>query len=146
MSARSPGAAQALREALRSAPARWSGVFAGLLYLLLVIFKPIAPFYFEPVAAFYPSEHVTLLLSPLNLLMGTALALLFALNIAAAFHVVRSARACRTRAYSGLLGPSPASLLDLPAAFPPSPFSLEPSSPWPWSRSAPIFSRWRWPP
>lgn len=35
--------------------------------------EPIAPFYFEQVAALYLSDNLTLLISPLNLLMGLVL-------------------------------------------------------------------------
>jgi len=69
--------------------------------------EPIAPFYFEPVAALYLSDNLTLLISPLNLLMGLVLGGLVALNLAVAVDAYRHARACRRRAVGGLLGSLP---------------------------------------
>lgn len=69
--------------------------------------EPIAPFYFEPVAALYLSANLTLLISPLNLLMGFVLGGLVALNLGIAVDVFRHARACRRRAVGGLLGSLP---------------------------------------
>lgn len=69
--------------------------------------EPIAPFYFEPVAAFYLTDHLTLLVSPLNLLMGLVLGGLVALNLAVEVDAYRHARACRRRAMGGLLGSLP---------------------------------------
>lgn len=69
--------------------------------------EPIAPFYFEPVAAVYLTDRLTLLLSPLNLLMGSILGGLVAVNLAVAVDAYRHARACRRRAVGGLLGALP---------------------------------------
>ncbi|MPZ51363.1 MAG: hypothetical protein GEU79_01280 [Acidimicrobiia bacterium] len=69
--------------------------------------EPIAPFYFEPVAAFYLTDRITLLLSPLNILMGLVLGGLVALNLVVAVDAYRHARACRRRALGGLLGSLP---------------------------------------
>lgn len=71
------------------------------------IFKQIAPFYFEPIVAIYPVNHVTLLVSPVNVAMGLLLGGLVGLNVAVALHLVRRARACHTRAFTGLLGAIP---------------------------------------
>lgn len=71
------------------------------------VFKQIAAFYYEPVVAIYPVNHVAILVSPVNLAMGLLLGVLVALNLAVALHLVRTARACRTRAYTGLLGALP---------------------------------------
>ncbi len=71
------------------------------------VFKQIAAFYYEPVVAIYPVNHVAILVSPVNLAMGLLLGVLVALNLAVALHLVRTARACRTRAYTGLLGAFP---------------------------------------
>ncbi|HEU4345191.1 MAG TPA: hypothetical protein VFU31_26880, partial [Candidatus Binatia bacterium] len=48
------------------------------------IWKPIAPFVWEPVAAFYPVRSVALFLSVPNLLVAFLLGTLVALNMAAA--------------------------------------------------------------
>lgn len=69
--------------------------------------EPIAPFYFEPVAALYLTDNLTLLISPLNLVMGLVLGGLVALNLAVAVDAYRHARACRRRAVGGLLGSLP---------------------------------------
>lgn len=69
--------------------------------------EPIAPFYFEPVAALYLTDNLTLLLSPLNLLMGLVLGGLVALNLAVAVDAYRHARACRRRVVGGLVGSLP---------------------------------------
>lgn len=69
--------------------------------------EPIAPFYFEPVAALYLTDRITLLISPLNMLMGLVLGGLVALNLAVAIDAYRHARACRRRAVGGLLGSLP---------------------------------------
>lgn len=68
------------------------------------VFRPIAAFYFEPVAAVYPVNHLTIFFSPVNLAMGTLLGGLVAVNVAVAAYLVRTSRACGTRAYTGLLG------------------------------------------
>ncbi|MGH2695669.1 MAG: hypothetical protein ACRDIW_01620 [Actinomycetota bacterium] len=71
------------------------------------VFKQIAAFYYEPVAIVYPINHVALLVSPVNLLMGLALGFLVGANVALAVQVVRTARSCRARAFTGLLGALP---------------------------------------
>lgn len=71
------------------------------------VFKQIAAFYFEPVVAIYPLNHVTILVSPVNIAMGLLLGALVGLNVGLALQIFRSARACRTRAFGGLLGALP---------------------------------------
>lgn len=71
------------------------------------VFEPIAAFYYEPVAAIYPVNHVTLLLSPVNFGMGLLLGVLVGLNVAVALQVARTALACRRRSFGGLLGALP---------------------------------------
>lgn len=71
------------------------------------VLKQVAPFYFEPVVAIYPVNHVTVLVSPVNMAMGAALGALVGVNVAVALLIVRTARACRTRAFTGLLGALP---------------------------------------
>ncbi|MGH2660833.1 MAG: hypothetical protein ACRDHS_14525 [Actinomycetota bacterium] len=71
------------------------------------VFKQIAAFYYEPVAAIYPLNHVTILVSPVNLGIGLLLGALVGTNVAVALHLVRCARACRTRAFNGLLAAIP---------------------------------------
>lgn len=71
------------------------------------VFRPIAAFYFESVAAIYPVNHLTIFLSPVNLAMGMLLGGLVAMNVAVAAHLIRTSRACGTRAYTGLVGALP---------------------------------------
>ncbi|MGH3452623.1 MAG: hypothetical protein ACRDQW_18360 [Haloechinothrix sp.] len=71
------------------------------------VFKQIAAFYYEPVAALYPLNHVTILVSPVNIAMGLVLGALVGTNVALALHMVRRARLCRRRAFTGLLGALP---------------------------------------
>lgn len=71
------------------------------------VFKQIAAFYYEPVAAIYPVNHVTFLISPVNIAMGLLLGSLVGINVALAMHVFRLATACRARAFGGLLGALP---------------------------------------
>jgi hypothetical protein len=71
------------------------------------VFEPIAAFYYEPVVAVYPVNHVTLLVSPANLGLGLVLAVLVGLNVALALQVMRTAVACRRRSLTGLLGALP---------------------------------------
>lgn len=71
------------------------------------IFRQRAAFYYEPVVAIYPINHVAILISPVNVAMGLALATLVALNVAMTLHLVSSARACHRRAFAGLLGALP---------------------------------------
>ena len=70
-------------------------------------FKQIAPFYYEPVVTIYPANHVTILVSPVNIAMGLALGILVGINVALALRISAVARACRTRAFGGLLGAVP---------------------------------------
>jgi hypothetical protein len=70
-------------------------------------FKQIAPFSYEPVVTIYPANHVTILVSPLNIAMGLALGGLVGINVALALRISAMARACRTRAFGGLLGAIP---------------------------------------
>ncbi len=71
------------------------------------VFKQIAAFYYEPVVTIHPVNHVTILLSPVNLAMGLLLGGLVGINVALALRIYGMARACRTRAFGGLLGAVP---------------------------------------
>ncbi len=71
------------------------------------VFKQIAAFYYEPVVTIYPANHVTILVSPVNVAMGLVLGALVGVNVALALRISSLARACRTRAFGGLLGALP---------------------------------------
>lgn len=71
------------------------------------VFKQVASFYYEPVVAIYPVNHVTILVSPLNIAMGMLLGALVGVNVAVALYLVSRAKACRRRAFTGLLGALP---------------------------------------
>ncbi len=71
------------------------------------VLDQIGPFYYEPIAAIYPVNHVTLFLSPVNLFMGLLLGALVAVNVALALHVYRLSKTCRLRGFTGVLGALP---------------------------------------
>lgn len=71
------------------------------------VFKQLAAFYYEPVVAVYPVNHLTVLVSPVNIAMGALLGLLVGLNVAVALHVLGRAKECRRRPFTGLLGALP---------------------------------------
>lgn len=71
------------------------------------VLSQTGPFTYEPVLTVFASHHVQLLVSPVNIALGLSLGLLAGLNLALAVHVWRTARACRTRAFTGLLGAIP---------------------------------------
>ncbi|MBI4608803.1 MAG: hypothetical protein HY726_07345 [Candidatus Rokubacteria bacterium] len=76
------------------------------------IWKPIAPFVWEPVVAVYPLRSVAVFLSVPNLLVALSLAALVGLNVSVALARVRAARAKRGQAgtMKGLLASTPALL------------------------------------
>ncbi|MGH3443172.1 MAG: hypothetical protein ACRDUY_14250 [Nitriliruptorales bacterium] len=74
------------------------------------LFDQIAPFSFEPIAAIRPAPWLTLLVAPVNIAVGLALAALVAANVAVAVLYVRRVRVCRTSTFTGLLGALPAFL------------------------------------
>lgn len=82
------------------------------------IFEPIAAFYYEQVVAIYPVNHVTLLVSPVNLGLGLVLAVLVGLNVALALQTMRTAVACRRRTLTGLLGALPGFLMGFACCVP----------------------------
>lgn len=67
-----------------------------------------ASFSYEPVMAVYATDHVLVLVAPLNVAMGLLLASLVAANLTLAVHLFRVARTCRRRAFGGVLGAIPA--------------------------------------
>ncbi|OII65572.1 hypothetical protein BJP40_01430 [Streptomyces sp. CC53] len=79
------------------------------------LFQVRAPYLFEPVLAWHPTEHVAVLLSPVNLLLGAIVAALVGCNIAVAGYAARQSAACRRPGgrigYARLLGVLPAFLL-----------------------------------
>lgn len=74
------------------------------------MFDQIAPFSFEPIAAVRPAPWLTLLVAPVNIAIGLALAALVAANVAVAVLYVRRVRVCRTSSFTGILGALPAFL------------------------------------
>jgi hypothetical protein len=67
----------------------------------------IGGFTFEPVAALYLAEGLTLFIAPVNLLIGAVLGSLIALNVATAAYALTVARSCRRLPWAGLLGSLP---------------------------------------
>ena len=64
----------------------------------------IGGFSFEPVAALYLAQGLTLFIAPVNLLIGAILGTLIALNVAAAAYALTVARSCRRLPWTDLLG------------------------------------------
>ena len=67
----------------------------------------IGGFSFEPVAALYLAQGLTLFNAPVNLLIGATLGTLIALNVAAVAYALTVARSCRRLPWTGLLGSLP---------------------------------------
>jgi len=70
------------------------------------LWKPIAPFYFESIAAVY-LPGVAIFLSVPNLLMGLGVGALLGINVALAVYGARVAAACGRTGFSGLAGALP---------------------------------------
>ncbi|MGH2953326.1 MAG: hypothetical protein ACRDK9_04790 [Solirubrobacterales bacterium] len=70
-----------------------------------------APFLFEPIATAYPIPQLALFLSPGNLLVGSTLAALLGLTVAAALWAGSRQRACGRMRFAGVLGALPGLLL-----------------------------------
>lgn len=71
------------------------------------LFEEVAPFSYEPVVAVYPLNHVTLLVAPVNVVLGLVLGALVGLNVVVAVQVMKTAVACRRRSFAGVLGALP---------------------------------------
>jgi len=82
------------------------------------LWRPRAPYLFEPVLELHPGAHVAVFLSPINTLLGLLVALLVGANIALAVHSARPAVACRRPGYSRVLGALPAFLLGFACCVP----------------------------
>ncbi|WP_236240220.1 hypothetical protein [Streptomyces sp. CC228A] len=82
------------------------------------LFQARAPYLFEPVLAWHPTDHVALFLSPVNLLLGAVVAALVGCNVAVAGLAARQAASCRRTRYARLLGVLPAFLLGFACCVP----------------------------
>ncbi|MEU3199383.1 hypothetical protein [Streptomyces sp. NPDC006996] len=86
------------------------------------VFEVRAPYLFEPVVAWHPTEHVAVFLSPVNVLLGAIVALLVGCNVAVAGDAARQAASCRrpgsAGGYARLLGVLPAFLLGFACCVP----------------------------
>lgn len=71
------------------------------------VFQQQAPFFYESVAVVYPANHVTILVSPVNIAMGLLLGALVGLNVTVALHAMATAASCGKRGFGGLLGAIP---------------------------------------
>jgi hypothetical protein len=70
--------------------------------------EPIAAFYYEPIVAIRPINHVTFLVSPVNLAIGLLLAGLVGVSVSAALYARRlQGPACRTRGVGGVVAALP---------------------------------------
>ncbi|MGH2532286.1 MAG: hypothetical protein ACRDJW_08240 [Thermomicrobiales bacterium] len=70
-------------------------------------FERIAGYSFEPIAALYLFEGLTIFIAPPNLLIGAALGGLLALNVVTAAYALAAVRSCRRLPWTGLLGSLP---------------------------------------
>lgn len=81
------------------------------------LFRLRAPYLFEPILAVRPDAHVSVFLSPINLLLGGIVAALAACNLAIAGLSTQRA-SCRRTAYGRLIGALPAFLLGFACCVP----------------------------
>lgn len=84
------------------------------------VFQVRAPYLFEPVLAWHPTQHVAVFLSPVNLLLGAVVAALVGCNIAVAGLAARQQASCRRprAGHARLLGTLPAFLLGFACCVP----------------------------
>ncbi len=82
------------------------------------IFQRIAGVAFEPVAAVYPVAGLAIFLAPANLLIGSVLSFLIALNVVTAADAITTVRSCRRLPWAGLLGSLPGLLTGLACCVP----------------------------
>lgn len=83
-----------------------------------IMFKPIAPFYFESVGAIYFTSWLALYISVPNMLMALLLALLFGLNVAILVFSLEQPKVCGIRTWTGVLGSIPSLLLGFACCVP----------------------------
>ncbi|MGH2452443.1 MAG: hypothetical protein ACRDF5_01595 [bacterium] len=76
----------------------------------LKLWRAIAPYAYEPVAALYLTPRLVILLAVPNLLLGLLLAILVGVNLSLAVHQFRAQYACRRSTVSGFLGSLPSLL------------------------------------
>lgn len=96
---------------------RWAGATA-VRFAPDGLFRPRAPWLFEPVLEIHPGAHFAVFVSPVNVVLGAIVAVLAGLNIALAAHAARQAVACRNPGYSRSLAVLPAFLLGFACCVP----------------------------
>lgn len=82
------------------------------------LFGARAPYLFEPVLAVHSLPQLTILLSPVNLVLGGLLAGLVGLNLTVAAHAAAQATSCRRAGYGRLLTALPALLTGVACCVP----------------------------
>jgi hypothetical protein len=82
------------------------------------LFAARAPYLFEPVLAVHPLPQLTILLSPVNLVLGGLLAGLVGLNLAVAAYAAAQATSCQPTGYGRLLAALPALLTGVTCCIP----------------------------
>lgn len=82
------------------------------------LFGARAPYLFEPVLAVHPLPQLTILLSPVNLVLGGLLAGLVGLNLTVAAYAAAQATSCRRAGYGRLLTALPALLTGVACCVP----------------------------
>ncbi|MGH3864378.1 hypothetical protein [Actinokineospora sp.] len=82
------------------------------------LFRARAPYLFEPVLAVHPLPPLTILLSPVNLVLAGLLAGLVGLNVTVAAYAAAQATSCRRTGYGRLLAALPALLTGVACCVP----------------------------
>lgn len=82
------------------------------------LFRVRAPYLFEPVLALNPLSWLTMLLSPVNLILGGLVAGLVGLNLAVAAYAAARAVSCRRTGYGRLAAALPALLTGVACCVP----------------------------
>lgn len=82
------------------------------------LFVERAPFLYEPVAAIYPAAQVALFISPGNLFVGGALAILLGLSMGVTLYAGSLGAACRRGAATQVLGALPGFLVGFSCCVP----------------------------
>ncbi len=82
------------------------------------LFQARAPYLFEPVLAWHPTDRIAVFVSPVNLLLGAVVAALVGCNTAVAADAAHQDASCRRTRYARLLGVLPAFLLGFACCVP----------------------------
>lgn len=96
---------------------RWAGT-ESVRYVPDALWRPRAPYLYEPIVQLHLGPHMAVFFSPINTLLGLVVAGLAGTSIALAVHSARHAVACRRPGYGRVLGVLPAFLLGFACCVP----------------------------